>query len=127
MKALQRNKRGLVEALEKGPYREPALVPASPWLKQPRPAAPEVSVSVSGEKTVIALTLKPGDGEPPFLWAVSTRYGAKWTHVVQPAASTRVRIKGEKGAWPVVSIAAVSRTGETSRPLPLSISHVPEK
>lgn len=43
MKAIQGNWNGIADAL-KTAYREPALVPESPWMKSPNPGAPELAL-----------------------------------------------------------------------------------
>jgi uncharacterized lipoprotein YddW (UPF0748 family) len=41
MKTLMGNRGGLGDALLQGPYSEPALVPASPWLAKRNPKRPK--------------------------------------------------------------------------------------
>ncbi len=53
MKALMENWNGIATTLKSGPYAQPALVPASPWLGDKKPAMPEVSVNETGNVTGI--------------------------------------------------------------------------
>src|SRR5262249_9886836 len=44
MKALMQNWGGMSDALRKGPYNQPALVPACPWLEKQGPSSPILNV-----------------------------------------------------------------------------------
>jgi uncharacterized lipoprotein YddW (UPF0748 family) len=44
MKAFMANYNGVATALKNGPYKNPAIIPASPWLGGSKPAAPSVTV-----------------------------------------------------------------------------------
>lgn len=54
------NRRGVSEMLASGPLSSAALVPESPWLNAPGPAAPKCSVDRAGRG--IRLTIDPGPG-----------------------------------------------------------------
>ncbi|MBT9455628.1 MAG: family 10 glycosylhydrolase [Burkholderiaceae bacterium] len=57
MVALSQNRKGLADALKAGPYAEPALVPATPWLGAAAPAAPALTLTPSpGGQWHIALS-----------------------------------------------------------------------
>ena len=46
----------MAKALIEGPYKKPALVPASPWLSQKQPAAPDFTIMPNGEDYKIRWT-----------------------------------------------------------------------
>lgn len=52
MKAFAQNFNGVTTALKNGPYKEPALIPASPWLGKEKPRTPEISVNEVGDQTI---------------------------------------------------------------------------
>jgi uncharacterized lipoprotein YddW (UPF0748 family) len=123
MKALVQNREGISDALRDGPYREPALVPASPWLDSKAPPAP-TSVSArratglttrpttapanvttgpttSPGRTYVREELptgynvswKPAKGEKAWLWALHVRHGPLWKLHVLPAHQTQTTIR----------------------------------
>lgn len=52
MKAFTQNFNGVATALKNGPYKEPAVIPASRWLGDKKPGSPEVTVNHTGDQTV---------------------------------------------------------------------------
>jgi len=111
MKALMRNQGGVTDSLVSGPYAEPALVPASPWMPGRAPAAPRVALrrALAGA----SLDVAPGDREPVRFWVVRARYGATWTtDVVSGAARTvALRPPATRGAPDEVRVSALDRAG----------------
>lgn len=103
MKPLMNNPGGVADVL-KPLYRDTALVPASPWLSEKRPAAPKVEqVETDGRKE---LRITPGaDG-----WIVVVRWssGKEWTTRLIPSAGKQVSVPVETGT-PRVSV--VNRFG----------------
>ena len=99
MKALMRNPRGLVGRLGEGPYRQPALVPKTPWLGGVPPGRPNVSVRQR------AIQISPGRGGECFVWAVWTRDAGGWTFRVVPA-------HGRKGPVTIAAPLEASEVGE---------------
>jgi len=80
MKPILQDRQGIATTLAEGLFREPALVPATPWLGDAAPSAPTLAVE-SGR-----VTAKAGAGEPPALWAVQARKGDAWTTRIVPAS-----------------------------------------
>ena len=110
IKCIFDNRDGITKKLEEGLYKEQALVPASPWLGEEVPAKPEVSAKKSSQG--VALTLKSGDGKPPWLWVVRTRSGDAWTTEIVPGRETRKLLKASANATPEeVAVSAVTRIG----------------
>jgi uncharacterized lipoprotein YddW (UPF0748 family) len=108
MKSLMANRLGFCDQLKDGPYRLPALVPTTPWLDDAAPARPSVEKGDQPD----TLTVRPGPGEPPFLWAVWTQGESGWTFAVRPASSQVLAI--DPAARKVV-ITAVDRLGNESQ------------
>ncbi|WP_254053259.1 glycoside hydrolase family 10 protein [Singulisphaera sp. GP187] len=125
MRSLLDNKRSFADLLKKGLYHEPALIPASPWLKLPAPGLPRVEVHVGKDKNQgkLELTVQAGPGAAPFLWAVSTRHGQNWSVTLHPAANGPVVVADdEKEPASQVAVTAVSRAGDASDPVVLPVA-----
>ncbi len=111
MKVFMENRRGVVDLLKQGPYREPALVPPSPWLGAQAPAEPKAKLATDvGGST---LSIEPGPGEPPFQWAVFAKRGDAWEFSTHPGRSRSITLKGDSPTALVIS--AVGRLGDESR------------
>lgn len=133
MKALVRNSGGIADELKSGPYQEPALVPASPWLEETGevPVLPTVSVKQAESKAIVHCA--PSAGEPPWLWAVSAKYGPHWKLHVVPGHNNHVELPethlfdGETHPLESVAVSAVDRVGRqsesTSASFPAAASH----
>jgi hypothetical protein len=80
MKAIMEERPGLVPVL-KELYAEPALVPASPWLDETRPAKPQASYDASSR----TLKLTATSDEPVARWVVQTQSSEKWRTMILPA------------------------------------------
>ncbi len=112
MVALMQDRVGVATALKNGPYREPALAPASPWLDATRPAAPVIERVRGG-----GWQLRAAGGEQPFLWALWRRERGLWRFAVQPAAQHDVDLAG----CDAVVASAVSRSGQESERIALRL------
>jgi uncharacterized lipoprotein YddW (UPF0748 family) len=108
MKALLADRRGLAGRLAEGPYREPALVPATPWLKGPTPGRPGAAVRDGN------LDLVPGPDGETFVWAVWMRSGKVWDFRVVPAQRRRIPLPSADRGIEEVVVTAVSRMGVES-------------
>jgi len=109
MVALMQDRDGLATLLQFGPYAEPALVPATPWLDATPPAAP--LVSRSGNR--LRVDAARGGAAAPAAFAVWRRSGGTWRLVVLPAEPAAERIIALDGADAVVA-SAIGRTGLAS-------------
>jgi uncharacterized lipoprotein YddW (UPF0748 family) len=107
--ALAQDRDGLATLLQFGPYAEPALVPATPWLDAVPPAAPRLSRSGSRVRVDGAR----GSGAAVAGFAVWRRTGGRWHLSTLPAASAQERIIALDGADAVVA-SAIGRTGLAS-------------
>jgi uncharacterized lipoprotein YddW (UPF0748 family) len=110
IKCIFDNRDGLTDKLKSGVYKEPALVPESPWLGEETPAKPEVSAKKNSQG--VAINLKSGNGKPPWLWVVRARSGDQWTTKIVPGRETRKLLNAEGNAAPEeVAVSAVTRLG----------------
>ena len=99
----------LAGAMREALYREPAVVPAAPWLDARRPAVPALSLSPDGN----ALRVAAGDATPVAWWLV------QWRDADGGAWSTRLRhaepgedVVLDEGAHPTrVAVTAIGRSG----------------
>jgi uncharacterized lipoprotein YddW (UPF0748 family) len=83
--ALVEDRGGIVKALQEGPYRERALIPASPWLGDAAPAALEdVEVEARGEEVLVT-------------WVAPKE--ARWV---------TLQTRREEGAWQLVGMRRAS-------------------
>ena len=108
---------GLNAALAKGPYRVPALVPATPWLDDQPPEEPVVAARL--EAGGLLLDWARPEGEPPFLYVVYTKgRESGWRHRIVPAARTELRVPlrgaAEEGEVESVAVTSVDRMGNES-------------
>ncbi len=111
MTALMKDPDSLDEKLA-ARYREPALVPASPWLGGVTPARPTARVardSATGD-LLVRLTVAPD--QRVWLWTVRSLGAASWTTEVLPGSLRQHRLTDP--ATKRVVVTAVSRTGVES-------------
>ena len=96
----------LAERLQSGPYAEPALVPASPWLDDDPPGRPRISLAEGGRR----LTLSPASEEESVRWwVVRWRQGGDWSMDIVPGGQYAFTLQGAQPE--VVAVSAVDRTG----------------
>lgn len=122
MRSLMQNRRGFADLLKKGPYRDPALIPTSPWLNLAAPASPRVRIEAAIDPGKLELVVNARPGSTPFLWALSVLRGDRWTHSLHPASTSLVVIEAD-GKAPVtrVAVSAVGRAGDESEPVVLPV------
>ncbi|MEN9627130.1 MAG: hypothetical protein RJA10_356 [Pseudomonadota bacterium] len=109
MVALMANRDGVADRLRDGPYAQPALTPATPWLAEPPPQPP-------------AFTLQGGQlwprqgGGPPLRQAVLwQREGDRWQWRARPLPAAAPLPRPPGPAW----LVGVGRSGLESLPLRL--------
>lgn len=112
MRAFMKNYNGISDALRNGPYKEPALVPASPWLDNKAPNAPRVSLTKDGQGRSVVKWSPNGDDDVRF-YSVSLQAG-KWapSQILGGDNPTLTVTPGPTR----VSVTAIDRTGNASRP-----------
>ena len=124
MSALTKNP-SLTKDLKEGVYKQPALVPASPWLDHTAPKAPEVFLGEETDSLLIRWTSKEQD---IFKWVVYYQYENKWEQRIFNKHETETFIKLYNNKQPEPSklkfiiVTAVDRTGNESiqKPIPIN-------
>jgi hypothetical protein len=101
MAALMSDREGLAPLLRMGPYAQPALVPATPWLQAPVVDAP--ALTVEGRR----VRIQPAPGEAARRWAVWRRVGGAWRFAALPAPERGIDGQGADA----VVVNAVDRIG----------------
>lgn len=119
MRALMENRRGLADSLTEGPYAEPALVPASPWLDPRVPSAPKLLVHQDASGSW--LSIAPTDSIGVRFWIARLRTQGEWQTV--PLSGDRRRLPIAPGTDAAV-VYALSRTGVEGRWTPVAIPEV---
>ncbi len=104
MAALMQNRGGLSTQLLAGPYAQPALVPATPWLEAAAVGAPELQARGQW------VSIRPAAGEAARRWAVWRRSAGQWRFSIVPAHERQLEAPGSD--W--VQVAAVDRSGRLS-------------
>ncbi len=97
-------------------YREPALVPATPWLDSIAPRVPTARLVADTLTGGRRLVLVPAAGETVWLWTVQELRDGRWTTRILPGAqrSTAVARNRRERAPEAVWVTAVDRTGNQS-------------
>ena len=116
MAALQQDRGGIVEKLRAGPYAQPALVPATPWLGGSAPGRPEL---VRHFWQPHRLTLRPAPGtSAPVGYAVWRHHADGWQFSVQPAAEPSLDLSPDPrhGHADLLVVRSVDRLGQESAP-----------
>lgn len=123
MKAFMSNTE-LADAVSKGPYAQPALVPASPWLDSKAPAAPGVRARLDPKTGSVNVSWSnPWFSEKPWQYAVWAKFGDEWRFNVFPQQSRSVRIDADStlGSATAVCVSTVDRSGNESERVVISI------
>lgn len=104
----------MANAVVQGPYRRPALVPASPWLDKKAPAAPVVQTKQTGDTVVVQWT-HPNEPDV-FRWVVYYQHGSRWNYTIVNRKERSVILKPIEGKNKLnrVMVTAVDRTGNES-------------
>ena len=115
MAALMQDRDGIATLLQMGPYAQPALVPATPWLDATSPGAP--TLRVAGTRVAI----EPGAGKPVAHWAVWRRVAGAWHFAVLVGTERSLAIDGAD----LLSVSAVDRIGNESAAHTLRLGAAP--
>lgn len=119
-KALTLNRDSLAEKLLGGPYANPAVIPASPWLDSIPPAPPVVGITPASDFGGLMLNLRRGN-EQPWLWTVRTLRKGQWTTAVLPGWIESHPLHDGTTTMPAaVVVNAVDRSGNLSLPVSLA-------
>jgi hypothetical protein len=89
MASLAANREGIADGLRQGPYAQPALPPATPWLAEPPPARPEVMITPLGQAGAVRVSWKALTGSPPWRYVVlQVRRQGRWETALLPASAS---------------------------------------
>ena len=108
----------LAKALDAGPYKDGALVPASPWLDKTIPDAPTVSFTKSNDS--LQINWSQNNDAATFRWVVYYHYGNDWSYKILNRNDRAFQIKliGGTDKAPLslnkIAVTAVGRTGNES-------------
>jgi hypothetical protein len=121
------NPERLNERLLQEVYAEPALVPASPWLRARPPAAPVVAIRTDAATGARVLDLRSGVAAPsaggavvsttesPWQWAIQTRGAGGWSTTILPGTARGYVVAPRGAALPMdIWVTAVDRVGNAS-------------
>lgn len=115
MKALMPEHGTLGTTLKDGLYKEPALVPASPWLGAERPAPPSLTLTPTNSELMASWS--PNGDVKVWEYALWVRYGDQWHFRVLTAEQTSVTLSDDAalgGPVTEVAVSAVDRVGNES-------------
>jgi uncharacterized lipoprotein YddW (UPF0748 family) len=126
MKALVQNRDGIVDALRRDLYAQPALLPAYPWLASSRLPQPAFRAEPKPDQTIqFHWRLPPGTNA--WLWLVQRRYKNRWSSDHLGATTTSVMLKTQDAPEAIV-VRAMDRYGNLGAPAGLqstSAQHQP--
>jgi uncharacterized lipoprotein YddW (UPF0748 family) len=108
---------GLQAALARGPYAEPALIPAFPWLDGAVPPKPRLS-AVAASASVKLSWEQAGTGTNSS-WVVQFKRGGKWSTRIVPGSFRSLILDGELPE--AMAIRAVDRVGNASAAASVSL------
>jgi len=116
MRVLMMNPGGLLDEMGRL-YESPALVPATDWLGDIPPHAPDAELLYINEKPF--LEFQPVGEEPVWLYVVKKRYGNQWITEVVPGWKQHLPLLAhrEGEVLATVSISAVNKLGLESQPV----------
>jgi uncharacterized lipoprotein YddW (UPF0748 family) len=121
MVALMENRVQISDMLKTQLYTSPALIPASPWLENVAPAAPQITLE---QRKNVHVKIVPAAGRSAATFAIWAKYGtsktAQWQFSVLPAVIRNASIETEllsntpAGTLSAVVVSAVDRVGNES-------------
>lgn len=125
----------LSKALLNGPYKKPALVPASPWLDNKAPASPVTETAIVGDS--LNISWSHSDEKDVFRWVVYYKYGTQWDYTILNSTERSIKLQRSLLLMPTavqkeagntsstritlngIAVTAVDRTGNESIPFRL--------
>lgn len=110
---LRANRQGIATLLTERMFSAPALVPASPWMKESAPGAAILQGAVESGGRRIALKWRSSEGSPVRQFALQYRVGRQWfTQILASAHQSRVFDRGMRHTLPdEVVLTPIGRTG----------------
>jgi uncharacterized lipoprotein YddW (UPF0748 family) len=112
-KALLRDENGVSDALGRGVFSAPALVPACPWMTGDRPGPPTVHASKDRDRVEVNWT--PGIGGTVWQWVMQKEESGQWSTEILTTDVSSETILPRGGSTPeLIAVTAVSRSGDLS-------------
>ena len=108
----------MIKGIKEGPYRQQALVPASPWIDNKAPESPVASANRAGKDVVVNWT-HPEQADVS-QWVVYYTYGNNWSYAIVNKDARSFTIKPPAGEVTIqivvtkVAVTAVDRNGNES-------------
>ncbi|MEO6613172.1 MAG: family 10 glycosylhydrolase, partial [Chitinophagaceae bacterium] len=105
----------MTKGIKDGPYKQQALVPASPWLDDKVPAAPAVKILTAGGE--VTLQWEHSDPTDVFHYVVYYTYGGAWSYTILSNKERSFTIKKPTGQVTTqivvtkIAVSAVDRNG----------------
>ena len=119
--ALVDNRGNLSTKLQKTTYREPALVPASPWLDNIPPAKPQVTMKAAEKPGQLLISWYNRTREPIPQWVFQMRIKGKWSTLIFPREQNSALMNITGPMTPdAFALTAIDRAGNASVPAVLS-------
>jgi uncharacterized lipoprotein YddW (UPF0748 family) len=110
MVALAANRDGVADRLREGPYAQSALPPATPWLAEPPPSRPQVTLAPLAQPRSARLTWQPAAGSAPWRHTVlQLRRAGHWETLHLPVPGAAQYLLDDTADLAVLR--AVGRTG----------------
>ena len=111
MVALAANRDGVADRLREGSYAQPALPPATPWLAEPPPARPEVTVTPLGPSGAVRVSWQAPAGSPQWRYVVlQVRRAGEWKTLLLPVPGAESYVLDI--AVDCLVVGAIGRTGQ---------------
>ena len=110
MVALAANREGVADRLREGSYAQPALPPATPWLAEPPPARPEVTITPLGTSGAVRVSWQAPAGSSPWRYVVlQVRRNGQWETLYFPVPGGATQVLEE--SFQTALVWGVGRTG----------------
>ncbi len=121
----------LAKEILNGPYNKEALVPASPWLNNDIPKAPQVLASYVDDKVVIEWKNK--DAKEVSQWVLYFKSGPTWNHKILGGKENKMELpkyiseKDKNSEIQTIGVTAISKTGIESDFVELIVKKMNQK
>ena len=115
--SLTDNLGSLATHLQRTAYRQPALIPASPWLDKVPPMAPQIAMKPGPQPGKITLDWRNHRREPVARWAFQMRVNGQWSTMIFPGSQQVVVLNLNGPRIPdAFALTAIDRAGNASAP-----------
>lgn len=102
---------GIQKTLRESVFQRDALIPASPWIKLPKPLSPLVKIDRAGKYT--RATWKERGPRKAFWYVVYVKDKSGWTHSILPAGEKGISLTASRRIDKIV-VTTVDRLGNES-------------